>query len=275
MLREKHLSHLIKTMLLAALLLLFSGCGSDDTPAATRNPATSGLSFQKPAPAPAAPEYRLPSAGEVARDGRPDKANIRLKPGQRAYEGPDVEEKPAVDGDFFLDAAFIGNSLVDGLRIFSGLSTDCDVYAQTSLTVIGAPTYLEESGIADKKYEKVYVMFGINEITNTPESFKSYFSDVIDILEDMQPSADIYIMGLTPVSYKKATTDTRYSMDKIYSFNEKLYELAGEQKCYYLDLCSALAGEDGYLAPELTYDGIHFSAGHYKTWLDFLKTHYV
>ncbi len=42
-----------------------------------------------------------------------------------------------------------------------------------------------------------------------------------------------------------------------------------------MDLCEALSDESGYLPSNVTSDGIHFSADHYKVWLDYVKTNYV
>lgn len=199
--------------------------------------------------------------------------------------GPDVPLQPAADDEFFSDAAFIGNSLMDGFRMFSGLTT-CDYYAATSMTVVGirstaaialdngnAGTIMQ--GLAQKEYGKVYVLLGINEIGFDVSYFKELYGEMLDEIREIQPDADIYIMSLTPVSaYKSSTSDT-FNMTRVNSYNEALYELAGEKDCYYLDICSALSDESGYLPSDVTSDGVHFSASHYKVWLDYVKTHYV
>ena len=199
--------------------------------------------------------------------------------------GPDVPLQPEAEDDFFSDAAFVGNSLMDGFRMFSGLTT-CDYYAVTSMTVVGmdssycitldngnAGTIMQ--GLAQKEYGKIYILLGINEIGFETSYFKGLYGDMLDEIQEIQPDADIYIMSLTPVSaYKSSTSDT-FNMTRVDAYNEALYELAEEKDCYYLDICSALADESGYLPSDETSDGVHFSADLYKVWLNYVKTHYV
>lgn len=187
-------------------------------------------------------------------------------------EGPDLPERDPVDDDFFSDAAFLGNSLVDGFRIFSGLTT-CDVFASTSMTVLGVGDLLSQ--MSQQQYGKVYILLGINEIGYDADYFKGLYGDMLDKIESGQPDADIYIMGLTPVSSQKSSGDSTFNMDRINLYNEKLYELADERGHYYVDLCDALADDTGYLPADVTSDGVHFAASHYTVWRDYLKTHYV
>ena len=97
---------------------------------------------------------------------------------------------------------------------------------------------------------------------------------MLDNIVSKQPDAEIYIMGITPVSKHKSTTDSTFTMDRVKLYNEALHKLAGENNCWYVDLCEGLAGSDGYLPADVTSDGVHFNASHYKVWLDYLKTHY-
>ena len=177
-----------------------------------------------------------------------------------------------VDDDWFSDAAFLGNSLVDGFRLFSGLTT-CDVYAATSMTVMGAGSLISQMNA--KQYGKVYVLLGINEIGYDADYFKTQYSNMLDTIIAGQPDADIYVMGLTPVSEHKSTTDSTFTMDRVRKYNEKLLELAIEKGCYYLDLCEALSDESGYLPADVTTDGVHFAASHYQVWLEYLRTHHA
>lgn len=178
----------------------------------------------------------------------------------------------SVDDAWFSDAAFLGNSLVDGFRLFSGLTT-CDVYAATSMTVLGADKLIEQ--MSAEQYGKVYILLGINEIGFDADYFKGIYADMLDAIREQQPDADIYIMSLTPVSEQKSTTDSTFSMDRIRLYNEKLLELAEEKSCYYIDLIEALADDTGYLPATATADGVHFAASHYQVWLEYLRTHHV
>lgn len=199
--------------------------------------------------------------------------------------GPDIPERETADDEFFADAAFMGNSLMDGFRLFSGLTT-CDYYAATSMTVVGVDSNvcitLENGnagtlidGLSQKPYGKIYILLGINEIGYEVSTFIDLYGKMLDTIIAAQPDCDIYIMGLTPVSAAKSAGSDTFNMTRITSYNTALHELAAERGCYYLDLVDALAGDDGYLPANVTTDGIHFSAEVYKQWLDYIKTHYV
>jgi len=184
----------------------------------------------------------------------------------------DVPEQAEVDDSFFDDAAMLGNSLADGFRLYSGL-TNMDIYAATSLNVYGADSLISQ--MASHEYAKIYTFLGINEIYTTPSAFAEQYGKIIDQLQANHPDAVIYIISITPVSKSKAQSDSLFSMENIRAHNIALYDLAGEKGCYYLDLCSALEDEEGYLPADVTFDGVHFTVSQYKIWLDFLKTHYV
>lgn len=187
--------------------------------------------------------------------------------------GPDVPAQPEPAGDeYFDDAAFIGNSLVDGFRLFSGL-TNCDVYAATSMTIMGVGDYITQ--MSSHEYGKIYMLLGINEIGYDVESFKKTYGNAVDRLMEDHPKALLYIMGISPVSAAKDASSDVFTMDNVRKFNEKLRELADEKGCYYIDLCDALAGSDGFLPADVTTDGVHFTAAEYTVWLDYLREHYI
>ena len=254
------------------------GNGSDELPA---NPDADEIS--------AAPPKVMDSPDStLSLQGRPSilpTVMPTVTPERPVIKGPALPVQDRVDDDFFSDAAFLGNSLVDGFRLYSGLTT-CDVYAATSMTVVGVGSsnsiLLQNGGlgtiyqgVAQETYGKIYILLGINEIGYVTSSFKQMYGDMLDTLAGLQPDADIYVMSLTPVSEYKSSTDSTFSMSRVREYNEALYELAEEKGCYYIDLVEALSDDTGYLPSSVTSDGIHFSADHYKVWLEYLRTHYV
>ena len=126
-------------------------------------------------------------------------------------------------------------------------------------------------GLAQRPYKKIYLLFGINEIGYDKTAFINAYSSMLDRVISMHPDATVYVMSLTPVSKEKSDSSSTFNMTRIYAFNEALSSLAAEKGCRYLDLCSALAGPDGYLPAEHTFDGIHFTPGVYQSWLAYLK----
>ena len=233
----------------------------EPTQSASPTPATAAPSPSAPIPTPSQPTPPLPTATVATPD-----------PDAPRNPGSTAPVSARVDDEWFSDAAFLGNSLVDGFRLFSGLTT-CDVYAATSMTVMGSGDLIRQMNA--KQYGKVYVLLGINEIGYDPDYFKTQYSNMLDTIIAGQPDADIYVMGLTPVSEHKSTTDSTFTMDRVRAYNDRLLSLAIEKGCYYIDLCEALANESGYLPADVTTDGVHFSASHYQVWLEYLRTHHA
>ena len=202
---------------------------------------------------------------------------------EKKYDGPELTQRERAGDEFFSDAAFIGNSLVDGLRLYSGLTAD--FYAVTSFSVFAAATAnvirLNNGAMgtvyqaaAQKTYGKIYILFGINEIGYETAAFKNAYGGMIDRIIELQPGADIYIMSLSPVSAAKSSASTTFTMRRVHDYNTALYDLAAEKKCYYIDLIEALADDTGHLPAHETWDGVHLTAGYYKVWAEYLKTRY-
>ena len=305
-------SRLIKALLavvftVVIILLLVSSCGKQepDRPSPTQSPQTSAPADVTPSAQPDASPSEQPSAepspdvpvSTAPVEATPSVDNPTPTPSQTTQPTPTPSSSPVsttnspspvdpeprnpgstapyaerVDDEWFSDAAFLGNSLVDGFRLFSGLTT-CDVYAATSMTVVGAGNLISQMNA--KQYGKVYILLGINEIGYDADYFKGLYANMLDTIIAGQPDADIYVMGLTPVSEQKSTTDATFTMDRVRTYNEKLLALAIEKGCYYIDLCEALSDESGYLPASVTTDGVHFSASHYQVWLEYLRTHHA
>lgn len=199
--------------------------------------------------------------------------------------GPYVPLCDPADDEFFSDAAFMGNSLMNGFELYTGLTTP-DYYTATSMTVIAAQSSANiqlDNGtmgtmvdaLCQKPYGKIYIELGINEIGLAVEDFIGYYSDMLDAIIAGQPNCDVYICGITPVSSAKNSSGEVFNMERIYSYNSALYDLAAEKGVYYLDLVSALAGADGFLPADKTFDGVHFTPELYMVWLDYVRTHHV
>ena len=286
---------LLIVIVVLILLLLIGSCGNRNNdevspspspstaPTSSSAPETSSVS--QPGSDPVSPE--APNVNDTPAPVAPSVTPSQPTPSQPAISdapspmpsedpvvspGCPVSASDRVEDEWFSDAAFLGNSLVDGFRLFSGLTT-CDVYAVTSMTVMGAGSLIGQMNA--NQYGKVYILLGINEIGYEADYFKTQYSDMLDTIMSGQPDADIYIMGLSPVSAHKSATDSTFTMDRVRLYNEKLLELASEKGCYYIDLCEALSDESGYLPASVTSDGVHFSASHYQVWLEYLRTHHA
>lgn len=189
---------------------------------------------------------------------------------------PDVplQDEPAPEG-YFEDAVFIGNSLVDGLKLYFyyGNLDGATYYTGTSLTIFGAHSYM--SYLADGSAGKLYVGLGMNEIDYDKSVLREQYTDLIETARSYNPDVIIYLMSVTPVSKWKDQNSDLHNMRNVESFNVMLRDLANQNDCYYMDLIPVLAGEDGYLPSDVTEDGVHFTQEYYTRWFDYLENNYV
>lgn len=284
-------------MLACAAAMLLSACGAK-APEAPAKVTEASVAETPAATAPQVPEATDAVAAPAAPTDEPAAPVVSVETPAPPAEtpeptpepaaepvGPDVPEREAVDDSYFEDAAFFGNSLVRGLDMFGGLD-DGDFFAATSANVIsvgmtrdsqtsdGSPATLLQA-LEEKQYRKIYLLFGINEIGFNTDSFVSLYGGVLDEIAASEPDAQLYIMSLTPITEKRSASDDVFKRERVEEFNERLYALAEERGCYYLDIYSALADENGWLPSEHSTDGIHFTAEKYPEWADYLRTHYV
>ena len=77
-----------------------------------------------------------------------------------------------------------------------------------------------------------------------------------------------------PVSQKRSE-NSGIKNYMVIDHNKYLVNLAVEKQCYYVDVNSHFAGEDGFLPEEAGGDGIHLSPANYRKMADYLKTHAV
>ena len=197
---------------------------------------------------------------------------------------PDVPQCPPAADDYFSDAVFVGNSLVDGLYLYGGVS-NCHWLSGTGVSLYnidkqkisdklgGECTVMD--GLSRQKYGKVYIELGINEISMSAKDFVKSYGDFIDKIRAVQPDAKIYVLSLTPVSAKKSADGGYFTKENVLAYNAALHKLSSEKGCLYIDSCTSLADKDGYLPGSATSDGIHFNPSYYSAWMDVIRTHYV
>ena len=201
-----------------------------------------------------------------------------------AYVGSTAPLRERAGDEFFSDACFIGNSLVDGLSYYSEIDAAA-FYSTTGMTVISAnskydfysPIGTYETAVgaaASGDYSKVYIELGINEIGMDVSRFKAYYARIIERLQSSLPDADIYILSLTPVNTKRDSGGV-FTMASVNAYNEALKILAVDKGCYYLDCVTTMVDQTGFLSDWDTWDGVHFYEHKYLEWEEIIRTHYV
>ncbi len=188
-----------------------------------------------------------------------------------------------VENDWFADAAFLGDSLTDGLLLYSGLTQGKNL-AYKGLTVESAQekaviktpqgkvTPLKALG--QNTYAKVYILLGVNELGWYQDTrFYDTYGQLVDQVRKAQPTAQIYLQTLFPVTREKSETHSYIKNEKILGYNKLIAQLAAEKEVLLVDTYAALADENGELPAQASTDGVHLTRSYYTRWLDYLKTH--
>lgn len=189
-----------------------------------------------------------------------------------------------VDDNYFKDACFIGDSRTVGISQYADIP-EATFLCKTSLSIYDYSkkkiTYEnEETSIQDvlskRQFSKIYLMVGINECgVGTPESFLQEYSEVVQNIRQMQPSALIYIQGNLLVTEQKSEQQKHITNENISIRNKLISTLANQKDIFYIDINESNLCQNGSLIPDYTWDQVHIKAQYYEIWKDFLLNHAI
>lgn len=197
--------------------------------------------------------------------------------------------KPLPESDmretaYFSDAVFVGDSITTGIDLYSSL-TNTKVVASTGInleTVLTAKTVRNKNGdkvtipeaVKELSPAKIYIMLGTNGIDwMSVDQMIDQYQKVFDTLKKDSPNAVFYIQSIPPVTREKEKKSSGLNVKKIVEFNQRLLKLAEKNRAYFVDVHSAVKGEDGYLPSNISPDGVHFNAATYVTWVEYVRRH--
>ena len=195
---------------------------------------------------------------------------------------PDIPDAP-VEDSYFEDSVFLGDSRTEGFHLYSGLETGQYLFATgaTVESVFSKATQETEQGkvsmldaLDGLEFSKLYIMLGVNELGwPKTEQFHAQYAKLIDRVRESHPDARIALQSILPISAKQEAKGSYVNNGRIAEFNAIIVQLAEEKDCTYLDVASAVTGEDGCLRAEETTDGIHLNTKGCVRWLEYLKEH--
>lgn len=184
-----------------------------------------------------------------------------------------------VEMDYLDDALFIGDSRTSTLYEYAGWeNTDFFVkYGQTVWDIWDSEMdgVTLEQMLTDKKYGKIYLMLGINELgTGTPESFAGQFGAVVARVQQLQPEAVIFVESIMHVTQSKDAENTYINNQEINARNERLKMLADNKSIFYIDENEVMDEPGtGKLKEEYSFDGVHLQVKYIEVWREFLLNH--
>ena len=189
----------------------------------------------------------------------------------------------SVGDEYFDDAAFVGDSITEGIKLYEvmtnatvvaarGINLD-NVFTDDQIrTAQGNSTVMGALEAAEPK--KIYIMFGANGVGwFTEQHFTDVYTKFVQAVKEQHPESQIYLQSILPVTQEFDDSREDISNDKINRYNELVVEIAEEQKVHYLDVASAFKDEKGCLPEDSNGDGMHFGNKYYQKWFDYLKSH--
>ncbi len=195
-------------------------------------------------------------------------------------DGPILDfPQPWVDTSWFDNTLFIGDSRVEGLKLFarSGKADYfCDVGLQVysvlekELEDVGFPKQPLETLLSGKTYDKIFICFGLNEAGYPIGSFQSRYQLLLEKVRALQPEAAIILHGILSVTEEKSDSAAYLSLENLNRRNEVIASFADGEGIFYVDANPWFADREGYLFTELTNDGYHPTVEGYRHWRNWL-----
>ena len=200
-----------------------------------------------------------------------------------------LDRTTAVDRSYFANVCFLGDSLTQGMQIYSsGLpeASFCAYRGANPSVVVNGTTCKRADGVAEVPLEAltaqqpraIYVLLGTNVLGRDTDysSFLTYYRLMLDMLSQTLPNAKIYVQSITPVRPEVCQKSGHEGLnrDRLCQINNELAAIALEKNCYFLNLWEVLADENGDLNESYAQpDGYHLRPAGYAAWTDYLCSH--
>ncbi len=198
---------------------------------------------------------------------------------QTRYTGVPISQIPNYSEQqadrFFQDTLFIGDSRTVGLKEYGDISKAtffCDIglsaaKAQTdSLNVSPYGKCTLSALLHTRKYRRIYVMLGINELGNSRGTILKSYGQLLNELKAQEPGAEIITVGNLCVTAEKAQGDSVMNNENIAGLNRQIAALAKQNGFRYIDPNSSFADAGGALNADYSGDGAHLYGKYYRLW---------
>ena len=199
-----------------------------------------------------------------------------------------LPECGVVDASYFDTATFVGDSLTQGLQLYSTGLPNAHYCAYKSIgpkhIVDGSVVTRADKGeeiamdaLRDSQPDYVYVLLGTNTLVNpaNEEGFLAYYEKMLDMFrEHLLEGVKIYVQSIPPVRPEVVQEKAGLENNRIRQVNNQLAQMALEKGLYFVDLQECLADEEGNLREDYAAaDGIHLNPDGYQAWVDYLARH--
>ena len=186
-----------------------------------------------------------------------------------------------VDESYVKDTFIGGDSRVGSLAIYTDLKDrGCTIYYVTSLSIWRIYDMKVDGGkkplydfIMDTDKKNIYLLVGLNEIQGGNfDVWKDALNEFVKELKDAHPNAYIYLIcNYTP--RKLNDMSTKQIIKTVKEENDKIIEVAKENRVFYITPDEALAAKDGLAKKDYVWDGVHLQASASGVFEDYIMTH--
>ncbi|WP_291580163.1 GDSL-type esterase/lipase family protein [Clostridium sp. UBA6640] len=184
-----------------------------------------------------------------------------------SLDNSDQVKKVEVDNkEFFKNAAFMGDSITESLDFYE-LVDEPHVIAAKGHTVIDAQTDVDK--VASLSPENIFILFGMNDLESgiDGEQFAKNYADLIHMLKEKLPEANIYIHSILPINEEAQKEDPLLASTRVDEFNNALINMAQKEEVNYFNIAPLLKENKDLYEP----DGKHAKYHFYELWLDYIK----
>lgn len=208
-----------------------------------------------------------------------------------------VPASDPVSADWFNDAAFVGDSVSVMLQSYNRTNQTLGHAAflcAVSLSQTNALSYCAGSpnlpefpvgsgqhpkiadGVAAAGAQKVYVMLGVNCLSNGVDRACHDLVTLIGGIQGKSSQATILVESVTPMTADSPRADQALNNQVIQSFNDRMQSICQDQGWYFVNVAEAVSDEYGALLSDYSDDtamGIHFNYKGAGAWANYLLTH--
>ena len=183
------------------------------------------------------------------------------------------------DLNYFNNALFIGDSRMAGFEIYMklpGASYFC--YSSASVfNIFDKEDNVDGYGniklldlLSKHKFDKIYIMLGINNLQTNFYNHKVKYKEMLDYISILQPNAIIYLIANFHITDIEDATKPFLNNKNIDDVNNFIKDFADNVQIFYLDANPMYDDENGNLKLELSTDNIHIHIVHYDKFLVYL-----
>lgn len=215
------------------------------------------------------------NATEITKTNKTDNFVINSSEGQKTTCKKTTESTAKSKNISMKDALFIGDSRTVGISEYGEIK-GADFFVDVGMSVyninqktvsvpsVGRVTLNEL--LMNKKYGKIYLMLGINEVGYYLNVTMNKYKELLNLIQTKQPDSVIFVQANLHVTKSRSDSDKYVNNKTIDRINTAISKLADGKKIFYLDANVLFDDGNGNLSSDKSEDTAHLYAKYYSEW---------